>query len=61
MVKVGDSVLKRLTGLLSPKDAPLPKQRGVVVWIHPEQRFYVAEFNLGGVPVRECFVDEARE
>lgn len=57
MIKIGDTVRKRLTGMLSPKDAPPPKMPGTVIWIHPQRRFYIAEFRIGNVKIRECFTE----
>ena len=58
MIKVGDKVHKPLTGILyMGKGNTAPKFWGRVVWIHPERRFYVAEFATNMGSVRECFTD----
>ena len=50
----GDIVLT-----LTFDDAHLPDSRakvmGCVVWVHPQGRFYLAEFQLPGGVIRECF------
>ena len=30
--------------------------KGRVTWIHPRRRFYLAEADVDGVPIRECFI-----
>lgn len=57
-MQVGDKVRKPLTDITSgnPK-TPRPRFTGTVIWVHPEGRFYLAEFRLKAGTVRECFTD----
>ena len=56
-MKIGDKVRKRLTGTLCESNGrhSQPAVTGTVVWIHPQNRFYVAEFKLGHERIHECF------
>lgn len=55
-MKVGDTVHKPLTDIVSGSaKIPRPKFWGRVVWVHPAGRFYLAEFELLGGVIRECF------
>ena len=55
-MQVGDTVHKPLTDIVSGSaNTPRPKFTGRVVWVHPKGRFYLAEFQLPGGVIRECF------
>ena len=55
-MQVGETVRKPLTDIVSGSaNTPLPKFTGRVVWVHPEGRFYLAEFQFPGGIIRECF------
>lgn len=57
-LKVGDRVSRVCVTLTGQDglDSKCPaRMTGRVVWIHPEGRFHVVEFLLGGGIVRECF------
>lgn len=51
-VKVGDIVTERL---MFDKGKSAASYEGVVIYVHPEGRFYRAEFELPGGKVREAF------
>lgn len=59
MVQIGDKVKKRfsLTDHADGKSDDTSKLYfGKVIWIHPERRFYVAEFStFRGEIFRSCF------
>lgn len=48
MVKVGDKTRERCEALRN-------SMTGVVVYVHPEKRFYVVEFQIGDRKFRESF------
>lgn len=55
-MQVGDKVHKPLTDIVSGSaNTPRPKFTGRVVRVHPKGRFYLAEFQLPGGIIRECF------
>lgn len=58
-LQVGDRV-SRVCVALTGQDGFNAKEparlTGRVVWVHPEGRFHVVEFQLGGGAVRECFL-----
>lgn len=55
-MQVGDTVHKPLTDIVSGSaNTPRPKFTGRVVWVHPQGRFYLAEFHLPGGIIRERF------
>lgn len=56
-IKIGDTVKKKLTAMVdnSGTGQGVQPSYGTVVWIHPERRFYVAEFPMGNSVIRECF------
>lgn len=55
-MQVGDTVHKPLTDIVSGSaNTPRTKFTGRVVWVHPQGRFYLAEFHLPGGVIRECF------
>lgn len=55
-MQVGETVRKPLTDILSGSaKTPRPKFTGRVVWVHPEGRFYLAEFQFPCGIIRECF------
>lgn len=55
-MQVGETVRKPLTDIFSGSaNTPRPKFTGRVVWVHPEGRFYLAEFQFPGGIIRECF------
>ena len=55
-MQVGETVHKPLTDIVSGSaNTPRPKFTGRVVWVHPQGRFYLAEFQLPGGTIRECF------
>ena len=55
-MQVGETVHKPLTDIVSGSaNTPRPKFTGRVVWVHPKGRFYLAEFQLPGGIIRECF------
>ena len=55
-MKVGDTVHKPLTDIVAGSaNTPRPKFWGRVVWVQPAGRFYLAEFQLPGGIIRECF------
>ena len=55
-MQVGETVHKPLTDIMSGSaNTPRPKFTGRVVWVHPQGRFYLAEFPLPGGIIRECF------
>ena len=57
-MQLGDTVHKPLTDIVSGSaNTPRPKCTGQVVWVHPEGRFYLAEFQLPGGVIRECFME----
>lgn len=62
-LKVGDRV-SRVCVTLTGQDGFNAKESarlmGRVVWIHPQGRFHVVEFQLGGGIVRECFLGVER-
>ena len=46
-MQVGETVLKPLTDIVSGSaNTPRPKFTGRVVWVHPQGRFYLAEFSF---------------
>lgn len=48
-MQVGETVHKPLTDIMSgSSNTPRPKFTGRVVWVHPQGRFYLAEFQLPG-------------
>ncbi len=49
MINLGDTVS------VTPETFGKGKRRGVVVYIHPRNRFFTAEFELPGGKVRESF------
>lgn len=51
-VKVGDTVMERL---MFDKGKSLVPFKGTVIYVHPEGRFYRAEFELPGCKIREGF------
>lgn len=51
-VKVGDIVTERL---MFDKGRSTIPYKGTVIYVHPEGRFYRAEFELPGGKVREAF------
>ena len=51
MVAVGD----RVDELVHFGDERPRPMWGTVVWVHPEGRFYVAEFDFDGFKVREAY------
>lgn len=51
-VKVGDIVREKL---MFDKGKSTQLYEGVVIYVHPEGRFYRAEFQLPGGKVRESF------
>ena len=51
-VKVGDIVHERL---MFDKGKSTVPYKGTVIYVHPEGRFYRAEFELPGGKVREAF------
>lgn len=51
-VKVGDIVMERI--MLDKGKSTIP-YKGTVIYVHPEGRFYRAEFQLPGGKVREAF------
>lgn len=51
-VKVGDIVMERL---MFDKGKSTTPYKGTVIYVHPEGRFYRAEFKLPGGKVRESF------
>ena len=63
MVKVGDRVTSSLSYVFEEKSGSSGRPRdgrvmfhGVVIWIHPQRRFFVAEFKLrDGSTIRSCF------
>lgn len=63
MVKVGDRVSSSLSYVFDDKAGSAGRPRngdgmfhGVVTWIHPQRRFFVAEFKLrDGSTIRSCF------
>ena len=52
-VKVGDTVTERIQ--LDKGRSHVP-YKGTVIYVHPERRFYRAEFQLGNGVVREAFI-----
>ena len=56
-MKVGDVIKFRPFALRYAKDAELnaPFMPGTVVWVHPQGRFYLADFPLPCGIIRECF------
>lgn len=55
-MQVGETVRKPLTDIVSGSaNTPRPKFTGRVVWVHPEGRFYLAEFQFPCGIIRECF------
>ena len=55
-MQVGETVHKTLTDIVSGSaNTPRPKFTGWVVWVHPKGRFSLAEFQLPGGIIRECF------
>ena len=55
-MQVGETVRKPLPDIFSGSaNTPRPKFTGRVVWVHPEGRFYLAEFQFPGGIIRECF------
>lgn len=63
MVKVGDGVSSSLSYVFDEKAGCAGRPRngngmfhGVVTWVHPQRRFFVAEFTLrDGSTIRSCF------
>ncbi len=56
MVKIGDRIQVRpvwAAGELGIRQAG-PRE-AVVVWIHPQGRFYMVEYRMPGGTIRECF------
>lgn len=53
MKNIGDEVRKRLT----MDCLTTTEYVGSVIYVHPHGRFYVAEFQLAGGPVRESFTE----
>lgn len=51
-VQVGDIVFERL---MFDKGRSETVYKGKVIYVHPERRFYRAEFELPGGKVREAF------
>lgn len=51
-VKVGDIVMERIQFDKGRSTIPY---KGTVIYVHPEGRFYRAEFELPGGKVREAF------
>ena len=51
-MKVGDTVTERL---MFDKGRSTSLYTGTVIYVHPEGRFYRAEFELPGGKVRESF------
>lgn len=66
MVKVGDRVTSTLSYVFDEKTENTGRTRngkgifhGVVKWVHPKRRFYVAEFTLrDGSILRACFRED---
>ena len=55
-MQVGKTVHKPLTDIVSGSvNTPRPKFTGRVVWVHPQGRFYLAEFQLPGGVIRDYF------
>lgn len=55
-VKIGDKVYRKPLTITGLDTKTLIRMPGTVVWVHPEGRFHVVEFQLGGGAVRECFM-----
>ena len=51
-VKMGDIVMERIQ--LDKGKSTIP-YKGTVIYVHPEGRFYRAEFQLPGGKIREAF------
>lgn len=57
-LQVGDRVSRvrvTLTGQDGLDDKCPARMTGRVVWLHPQGRFHVVEFQFGGGNIRECF------
>ena len=52
-IQIGDTVMERIQ--LDKGRSTVP-YKGTVIYIHPERRFYRAEFELAGGKVRESFL-----
>lgn len=52
-ITVGDKVRKRITfGKCVGKNVDDPAYTGTVIWVHPQDRFYVAEFRFAAGNIR---------
>lgn len=57
-ITVGDKVRKRITfGKCVGKNVDDPAYTGTVIWVHPQDRFYVAEFPFRNGKIRECYME----
>lgn len=54
-MKVGDEVIHAPCLSTSYGDHKMPPTRGVVIWIHPKERFYRVRFTVGAGSWVECF------
>lgn len=54
-VNVGDTILAKPMILAALKQKPKVR-KGTVVYIHPEERYIIAAFELAGGKVRESFL-----
>lgn len=57
-MQVGDKVVRYPTfGDMDRQDGTVSAKAysGTVVYIHPEKRFHMVEFDLRGQKIRECF------
>lgn len=56
MIQVGDAVRIRPTILSSKLEEDVSARKGVVIYIHPDKRFYTVEFTseVTGERWREC-------
>lgn len=54
MIRVGDTVMHYISGVEAEHGDKILR-RGTIVYIHPEGRYYTAEFEVGGCRIRESY------
>lgn len=59
-IQAGDSVVRKPVAITDIDPKKTKTMLGTVVWVHPDGRFHVVEFQTAGGTLRECFMGVER-